>query len=146
MLSFRTSASIFWQENDTYIAVYATFALLACAVSSGFEFRNQTSNAPYTRLLIKAVALTLATTAIFSLWMFVTGWQPRLLGGEIITSLAIGAAWYAALYFLNASLLDAFAVSLEKARLYAHLPVVVLILPCFMFYALMVALGSGWTI
>jgi len=146
MVSFRQSLSIFWNENDTYIGVYAAFALLACLVISGFEYHNQTSSAPYAKFLIKAIALTLGTTAIFILWMYITGWHSRLLGGEIVTSLAIGAVWYAALYFLNASLLDGFAVSLEKARFYAHLPVVVLILPCFLFYAFIVALGSAWTI
>jgi hypothetical protein len=144
MLSFKTSISIFWQENDSYIAVYAAFALIACLVISGLEFHNQTSSAPYTKFLIKAVALTLGTTAIFTLWMFVIGWHSRLLGGEVVTSLAIGAVWYAALYFLNASLLDGLALSLEKARFYGHLTVVVLILPCFAFYAFIVALGSAW--
>jgi len=144
MLSFRSSIAIFWQESDTYIAVYAAFALLACLVVSGFEFYNQTSSVAYTRFLAKAAALALGSTALFILWMYVIGWQSRLLGGEIITSLAIGVLWYAALYFLNASLLDAFAVSLEKPRFYAQLPVVVLILPCFLFYAFIVALGSAW--
>jgi hypothetical protein len=146
MLSFKASIATFWQENDAYIAVYAAFALLACLVISGFEFHNRTSSTPYTALLVKAVALTLGTSAVFSLWMFVIGWHARLLGGEIFTSLAIGAVWYAALYFLNVSLRAAFAVSLEGARFYAHLPVVVLIVPCFLFYAFIVALGSGWRI
>jgi len=146
MLSFSESVAIFWHESDVYIAIYAAFALLACLVISGLEFRNQTSSASYTGFLIKAVALTAATTAVFILWMYATGWQSRLLGGEIISSLVIGAVWYAALYFLNASLLDAFAVSLAKPRFYAHLPVVVLLLPCFLFYAFIVALGSAWTI
>jgi len=146
MLPFETTVSIFWQEDSTYIAVYATFALLACVVISAFEFHRQTSSAPYAGFLLKAVALTAGTTAIFSLWMFVTGWHSDMLGGEIIAPLVIGAGWYVALYFLNASLLDAFAVSLQKARFYAHLPAVVLILPCFLFYAFIVALGSSWTI
>ncbi|MDX1375489.1 MAG: hypothetical protein R3357_08010 [Burkholderiales bacterium] len=146
MLSFSESVAIFWQESDTYVAVYAAFALLTCVVISGFEFHNQTSRAPYARFLIKAVALTAATTAIFTLWLLVTGWYSRFLGGEIIAPLVIGAAWYAALYLLNASLLDAFAVSLGKPRLYAHLPVVVLIVPCFLLYAFILALGAAWTI
>jgi hypothetical protein len=144
MVSFKQSLSIFWHESDSYIGVYAAFALLACLVISGFEHHNQTASAPYAKFLVKAIALTLGSTAIFVLWMYVTGWHSRLLGGEIFTSLAIGAVWYAALYFLNASLLDGFAVSLEKARFYAHLPVAVLILPCFVFYAFIVALGSAW--
>jgi len=146
MLPFKSTISIFWQENDTYVAVYAAFALLACIVISAFEFHNQTSSAPYTRLLLKAVALTGATVVIFTLWLYVTGWQSRLLGGEIITGLVTGALWYAMLYFLNAWLLDAFAVSLESPRFYAHLAVVVLLLPCFLVFAYVMALGSSWTI
>jgi len=144
VLTFRESISTFWWESNTYIAVYAAFALLACIIVSAFEFHNQTSTVPYTRLLLKAIALMGATVVIFTLWLYVTGWQSRLLGGEIITSLALGALWYAALYFLNASLLNAIAVSLQNARLFAHLPVVLLILPCFAFYAFIVALGSAW--
>jgi len=146
MLPFKSTISTFWQESDTYVAVYAAFALLACIVISAFEFHNQTSSVPYTRLLLKAVALTGATIVIFTLWLYVTGWQSQLLGGEIITSLVAGAIWYAMLYFLNAWLLDAFAVSLESPRFYAHLTVVVLLLPCFLVFAYVVALGSSWTI
>ena len=146
MLSFETSLAIFWKESDSYIAVYAAYALLACLVISALEFHNQKSSIPYRKFLIKAIALTVGTTAIFILWMYVTGWQARLLGGEIITSLTIAAVWYAALYFLNGSLLNALTVSLQKAGFHAHLPGVVLILPCLVFYAFIVALGSAWTI
>ena len=58
MLSFETSLAIFWKENDSYIAVYAAYALLACLVISAVEFHNQTSSIPYRRFLIKAIALT----------------------------------------------------------------------------------------
>lgn len=146
MLSFTESLSIFWQESEAHIAVYAAYALLACLVISAFEFRNQTSSIPYRKFLIKAIALTVSTTAIFILWMYAAGWQSRLLGGEIITSLSIAAVWYAALYFLNRSLLNAFALSLQKAGFHTHLPGVVLILPCLLFYAFIVALGAAWTI
>jgi hypothetical protein len=146
MLPFKTSISIFWHESDTYVAVYAAFALLACIVISAFEFHHQTSSVPYTRFLLKAVALTGATVVIFTLWLYVTGWQSQLLGGEIITSLVTGAIWYAMLYFVNAALLEALAVSLENPRFYAHLAVVVLLLPCFLAFAYVVALGSSWTI
>lgn len=146
MLSFETSLSIFWKESDTYIAVYAAYALLACIVISAFEFHNQTSSVSYTRFLLKAVALTGATILIFTLWLYVTGWQSHLLGGEIITGVVTGALWYAMLYFLNAWLLDAFAVSLESPRFYSHLTAIVLLLPCFLVFAYVVALGSAWTI
>lgn len=146
MLSFETSLSIFWTESATYIAVYAAYALLACIVISAVEFRNQTSNVSYTRFLLKAVALTGATSVIFTLWLYVVGWQSSLLGGEIITVLVTGALWYATLYVLNGWLLDAFAASLKSPRFYAHLAAVVLLLPCFLAFAYVVALGSSWTI
>jgi len=146
MLSFKSTISTFWHENDTYVAVYAVLALLTCIIISAFEFHKQTSSVSYTRFLLKAVALTGATILIFTLWLYVTGWQSHLLGGEIITGLVTGALWYAMLYFLNAWLLDAFAVSLESPRFYSHLTAIVLLLPCFLVFAYVVALGSAWTI
>ena len=146
MLPFETSVSIFWQESSTYVAVYATYALLVSAVVGGLELRSQASPASRTKLLFKAVALAAASTAACTVWMFATSWYSRVLGGEVVTAVVLGAAWYAALYFLNASLLEASAAVFARPRLQAHLPVVVLMLPCLLGFAFLFALGSAWHI
>ena len=140
------SLSIFWSETQALVEGYAVYALLCCVILSGLEFRNQTSSARYPRFLMKALALTVGDVVLATLWMYVTAWHSHLLGGEITTGLGVGAAWYAALYALNASLLRAFAVSHPKSRVRAHVPVVVLMLPCILLFAFSYALGSAYDI
>jgi hypothetical protein len=140
------SLSIFWFESQALVAGYAAYALLACMVLSALEFRSQTSSARYPQFMVKALALTVGDVVLATLSIYVTSWHPHLLGGEITTGLGVGAAWYGALYALNASLLRAFAVSLPKSRFRPHLPVVVLMLPCVLLFAFLFALGSAYTI
>ena len=110
------------------------------------EFRSQTSSARYPQFMIKALALTVRDVVLAPLSMYVTSWHPHLLRGDIATGLGVGAAWYAALYALNASLLRAFGVSLPKSRFRPHVPVIVLMLPCVFLLAFLFALGSAYTI
>ena len=96
--------------------------------------------------MLKALALTVGDVVLATLSMYFTSWHPHLLGGDIATGLGVGAAWYAALYALNASLLRAFGVSLPKSRFRPHVPVIVLMLPCVFLLAFLFALGSAYTI
>ncbi len=82
----------------------------------GLEFRSQTSSVRYPQFMFKALALTVGDVVLATLSMNVTSLHPHLFGGDIATGLGVGAAWYAALYALNASLLRAFGVSLPKSR------------------------------
>lgn len=144
MVNFKSDISIFWSESVLYIAIYSIFALIVCFIFAVLELYNQSTNVAFSRVAIKAAALTVLVIILFTVSLFIVSWKSSLFGGEIITNIVLATIWFVLLFLLNNVLIAWCGLSFEKSVFYAYLPVVILMSPFIIFNIFFLLLGSAW--
>jgi hypothetical protein len=144
VVNFKSDISIFWSESVLYIAIYSIFALIVCFIFAALELYNQSTNVAFSRVAIKAAALTIFVILLFTVSLFIVSWKSSLFGGEIITNIVLATIWFVLSYLLNNALIAWCGLSFEKSVFYTYLPVVILMSPFIIFNIFVLLLGSAW--
>jgi len=147
VVNFKSDISIFWSESVLYIAIYSIFALIVCFIFAALELYNQSTNVAFSRVAIKAAALTIFVILLFTVSLFIVSWKSSLFGGEIITNIVLATIWFVLSYLLNNALIAWCGLSFEKSVFYTYLPVVILMSPFIIFIIFnifVLLLGSAW--
>lgn len=145
MVNFKSDISIFCSESVLYIAIYSIFALIVCFIFVALELYNQSTNVAFSRVAIKAAALTIFVIILFTVSLFIVSWKSSLFGGEIITNIGLATIWFVLSSLLNNALIAWCGLNFEKSVFYTYLPVVILMSPFIIFNIFVLLLGSAWT-
>jgi hypothetical protein len=144
METIKSNISIFWGESAAYVALYSVFALIVCAVVSGLEFHNQTSDLALTRIIMKGSILMLAAVSSLVLVFYVVSWHSKILGGEVLTTILLAVLWLVLMVMVNKFLMEWLGLSFASPVSYTFIPILVLISPFLIFHVFVFILGSAW--